>query len=84
MRREPKTRGLADAIRAKVSEMGMSLEPASLEWTGQRNTFQRWTTGTEPKPENYAVLMEFLGVSLEELGALIVEDQLRKSGLPRP
>jgi hypothetical protein len=69
---------------AKVTADGVTLERASLDLDLVPNTLSRWKKGVEPGAEFYGVLCRWLGVSLEELGALIVEDQLRRSGLPRP
>jgi hypothetical protein len=76
--------GLGEAIRAKITEEDTTLENAALSLGLPPNALSRWNSGTEPGPQFYGVLMGFLGVSLSELGALIVEDQLRRSGLPRP
>ncbi len=83
MGRDKKTRGLAAAIRERVAELGTSLEQGSVDLGLPKNQLSRWTRGAEPLPANYEVLMDFLGVSLDELGALIVRDQLTRSGLPR-
>lgn len=79
-----KNRGLGDAIREEVARRGTTLERASTDMGLVGNALSRWNTGIEPGAEFYGLLMEFLGVTLAELGALIVEDQLRRSGLPRP
>lgn len=84
MRTMTRHKSLGDAIRQKVAEKDTTLERASVELGLKPNALSRWNTGVEPTPENYAVLMKFLGVNLSELGALIVEEQLRRSGLPRP
>lgn len=77
-------KGLGQAIREKCAAEGVGLEQMSIDLGLSRNSLSRWNNGTEPGPENYGVLMDLLGVTLEQLGALIVEDQLKKSGLPRP
>ena len=80
----PKNQGLGEAIRARVDKDGTTLERASIDLGLAPNALSRWNTGIEPTPTYYALLMDYLGVTLPELGALIVEDQLRRSGLPRP
>lgn len=77
-------KGLGEALRERVEKDGTTLEKASLDLGLNPNSLSRWNTGIEPGPQFYGILMDFLGVSLPELGALIVEDQLRRSGLPRP
>ena len=79
-----KQQGLGDAIRAKLEELGTTMDRASVDLGLSPNALSRWNTGIEPKAEYYGVLMDFLGVTLEELGALIVVDQLKRAGLPRP
>lgn len=76
--------GLGDAIKARVADLGTTMDRASIDLGLSPNALSRWNTGIEPTPAYYGVLMDFLGVTLAELGALIVEDQLRRSGLPRP
>ena len=82
--RQKSRKGLGDAIREKVAEQGTTMERASVALGQTNNALSRWNTGIEPKAEYYELLMDFLGVSLEELGALIVVDQLRRYGLPEP
>lgn len=81
---KPKEQGLSDAIRAKVDELGLTMVNASIEIGQAPNALSRWHNRIEPGPQYYGVLMDFLGVSLEELGAMIVRDQLTRAGLPRP
>jgi transcriptional regulator with XRE-family HTH domain len=75
---------LGDAIRAKCKEKGLTLSDASVQLNLKPNAMSRWAGGIEPTPQFYGVLMKFLGVSLPELGALIVEEQIRRTGVPRP
>jgi hypothetical protein len=77
-------RGLGDAIREEVARRDTTLERASTDLGLVGNALSRWNTGIEPGAEFYGVLMDFLGVSLAELGALIVVDQLKRAGLPLP
>lgn len=81
---QPKEWGLSDAIQAKVHERGKSMVHVSVEIGLTPNALSRWNNYIEPRAEFYATLMDFLGVKLEELGALIVVDQMRRAGLPLP
>ena len=76
--RRKKAKGLGDAIRERVAEQGVSLEKASRDLGLSSNLLQRWTDYIEPKADSYEVLMDYIGVRLEELGGLILVDQLRK------
>lgn len=76
--------GLGDAIREEVARRNTTLERASTDMGLVGNALSRWNTGIEPGAEFYGVLMDFLGVTLAELGALIVVDQLKRAGLPQP
>lgn len=81
---QPKHWGLSDAIQAKVRDRGKSMALVSMELGLTPNALSRWNTYIEPRAEFYTTLMDFLGVKLEELGALIVVDQMRRAGLPLP
>lgn len=73
-------RGLSDAIRERVDELGVTLAEGSVQLGLKPNALSRWNTGIEPTPLYYELLMEFLGVSLEELAVLIVREQARRAG----
>ena len=77
-------RGLGEAIREKVAKDGTTMAQASIDLGLTPNALSRWNTGIEPTAPYYGLLMDYLGVSLEELGALILVDQLKRSGLPTP
>ena len=77
-------RGLGDAIWAQVGEDEETLEGASIRLGLKPNTLWRWTRGIEPTPPFYDTLMVYLGVTLDELGALIVADQLRRWNREHP
>ena len=79
---KPKEQGLSDAIKAKVDELGLTMVNASIGIGQAPNALSRWHNRIEPGAQYYGVLMDFLGVSLEELGATIVRDQLDPSGTP--
>lgn len=70
--------GLGEAIRARVAELGTTMDRASVELGLSPNALSRWNTKIEPKPEAYDLLMEFLGVTQEQLGGLILEDRRRR------
>jgi transcriptional regulator with XRE-family HTH domain len=71
-------KGLGDALRAEVKARGLTLDAASLEMGLSPNAFSRWCNGISPSARNFEVLMDFLGVYLEELGAMIAIDQWRR------
>lgn len=76
--------GLGQAIRDRCAEEDIGMQPKALELGLSKNMLIRWNNGTEPGAEYYGLLMDFLGVTLEELGELILVDQLTRAGLPRP
>lgn len=76
-------RSLGDAIRERVGND--TLEAHSLACGWDKNQLSRWANGgVEPSPKSYEKLQEFLGVTLDELGALIVETQRRRHLGQRP
>ena len=77
---KPRQQGLGDAIRARVAELDTTMDRASVDMGVSPNALSRWNTGIEPTPAYYEVLMEFLGVSLDELGGLIVRQQAERAG----
>jgi transcriptional regulator with XRE-family HTH domain len=83
---KPETRRIAlgQAIREKCAEKGLTLADASIQLGLKPNALSRWASGIEPTAPFYGTLMTFLGVTLPQLGALIVEEQIRRAGLPRP
>lgn len=72
------SRTLAEALSERCGQIGLKPDAASLSLGLAKNAIWRWSNGTEPGPMHYAVLMEFLGVSLEELGSLIAADKLKR------
>ena len=84
-RKEAGRPGLADAIRARLDEDEETLEGASVRLGLKPNTLWRWSSKLiEPTAPFYAVLTDYLGVTLDELGALIVADQLRRWNREHP
>lgn len=73
--------GLGEAIRAKCDRLGTTMSQASMDLGLPPNAMSRWNTGVLPTPIHYQVLMDFLGVSLDQLGALIVRQQAKRVGL---
>ena len=80
-KKDPREGLWGDAIREEVAQRGESLERVSTELGLIGNTLSRWSNGIEPKAQHYPVLMEFLNVDQDELGALIIEDQIRRWGV---
>ena len=77
---------LPQALRARRAEIAKSRglddfgqEAASLEMGLHKNQCHRWETGTIPRPESVPVLMEFLGITQDELGAVILETQMERA-----
>ena len=77
-------KSLGEKIHEVCAEMGVTLNDQSIALGRKSNQLSRWSNGVEPKAEAYGLLMGFLDVTLAELGELIVEEQLRHSGLERP
>lgn len=75
---------LGEAIKAECAKRKITLGDQSIAFGLSANTLSRWCNGVEPQPPSYGLLMKFLGVTLDQLGALIIEEQLRRSGIPRP
>jgi lambda repressor-like predicted transcriptional regulator len=86
MAKERKT--LSEAILEKLDELGSNKDTESIRLGLSSNTLSRWSTSSSkwsrPGPQNAKILMDFLGVSLEELATLILVDELERNGFPIP
>lgn len=49
----------------------------------EKNQVHRWEKGAIPDPESVPALMKFLGVSQDQLGAIILETRMRKVRIER-
>lgn len=78
--RRKREKGLGEAINERVAELDSSLEYESRWVLGMSaNQLYRWTQLIEPKgEESIQILIDWLGVSQQELGGLILEDRRRR------
>ncbi len=70
---------LPEALRAARAAHGdQSQRAAAAEMGVTYNQVSRWETGSIPAPEAARPLMAYLGVSQQELGAIILETRMRE------
>ena len=69
---------LPAALRKRMADQGLSqLATAEILGTSGPNV-NRWLGGAMPKPEFYEAICNFLDISLEALGGMIVRTELAK------
>jgi hypothetical protein len=75
---------LPEALRTRRAELGdIGQEAASVSMGLEKNQVHRWEKGAIPDPESVPALMKFLGVSQDQLGAIILETRMRKVRIER-
>jgi transcriptional regulator with XRE-family HTH domain len=83
-----KPKSLTEAIIERLDQLGSTKDDESRKLNVSSNSLSRWSTSSNkwsrPGPQFYEILMEFLGVSREELGDLILVDELERNGFPVP